>query len=129
MENVEITVDDKYDITKQFSSQLQIDEIWYTLLVTNVQAEDFTKYYCVGTNRYEDGETTIILFETMNPPEGSICLNDTVLGEYTVSETNSSTAGLAETTTGILEETTDSTTKILEVEIKSNVKVPSYLLV
>ncbi|XP_061163807.1 lachesin-like [Saccostrea echinata] len=61
----EITDDDKYDITKQFSSQLQNDEFWYTLLVKNVQAKDYTKYYCVGTNRYGDGETTIILFETM----------------------------------------------------------------
>ncbi|XP_061164486.1 lachesin-like [Saccostrea echinata] len=58
----EITDDDKYDITKQFSSQLQNDEFWYTLLVKNVQAKDYTNYYCVGNNRYGVGETVIILY-------------------------------------------------------------------
>lgn len=53
---------DKYDINKQFSSLLQNDEFWYTLLVKNVQATDYTNYYCVGTNKYGDGETTISLF-------------------------------------------------------------------
>lgn len=59
---IEIDDDDKYDITKQFSSQLQNDEFWYTLLVKNVQATDYTNYYCVGTNKYGDGEITIALF-------------------------------------------------------------------
>ena len=54
--------DDKYDITKQFSSQLQNDEFWYTLLVKNVQAKDYTNYFCEGTNKYGSGDATIALF-------------------------------------------------------------------
>nr|XP_034301034.1 lachesin isoform X1 [Crassostrea gigas] len=69
---IEIDDDDKYDITKQFSSQLQNDEFWYTLLVKNVQAKDYTNYHCVGTNKYGDGEITIALFETMEC-QGSNC--------------------------------------------------------
>jgi hypothetical protein len=59
---IDIQDDDKYDITKQFSSQLQNDEFWYTLLVKNVQAKDYTKYFCVGNNRFGSGETNIVLF-------------------------------------------------------------------
>ncbi|XP_034301030.2 neural cell adhesion molecule 1 isoform X4 [Magallana gigas] len=69
---IEIDDDDKYDTTKQFSSQLQNDEFWYTLLVKNVQATDYTNYYCVGTNKYGDGETTISLFETRQC-QGLLC--------------------------------------------------------
>ncbi|XP_056010568.1 lachesin-like isoform X2 [Ostrea edulis] len=69
---IDIQDDDKYDITKQFSSQLQNDEFWYTLLVKNVQAKDYTKYFCVGNNRYGSGETNIVLFETMEC-QGSNC--------------------------------------------------------
>lgn len=58
----EIDDDDKYDITKQFSSLLQNYEFLYTLLVKYVQATDYTNYYCVGTNEYGEGKTTIVLF-------------------------------------------------------------------
>ncbi|XP_048748898.2 lachesin-like isoform X2 [Ostrea edulis] len=61
---IDIQDDDKYDITQQFSSQLQNDEFWYTLLVKNVQAKDYTKYFCVGNNSYGSGETTIRLYES-----------------------------------------------------------------
>ncbi|XP_065932772.1 lachesin-like [Magallana gigas] len=71
---IEIDDDDKYDITKQFSSQLQYDEFWYALLVKNVEAKDYTNYHCVGTNKYGDGETTISLFETMQC-QGLHCSN------------------------------------------------------
>ncbi|KAK3082874.1 hypothetical protein FSP39_007695 [Pinctada imbricata] len=57
--------DDKYDINKQFSSQLQSDETWYTLLVKNVLANDYTRYRCIGDNRYGSAYTEIVLFETM----------------------------------------------------------------
>lgn len=63
---IEIDDDDKYDITKQFSNQLQNDEFWYTLLVKNVEAKDYTNYHCVGSNKYGDGETTISLFGKHN---------------------------------------------------------------
>ncbi|XP_062597478.1 hemicentin-1-like [Saccostrea cucullata] len=82
---IEIQDDDKYDITKDFSI-LQSDEFWSTLLVKNVQAIDYTKYYCVGHNRYGNGETSITLTETMecqgpNCPSEN-CMN--ILGNSSV---------------------------------------------
>ena len=59
---IEIQDDDKYDITKQFSSQLQNEEFLYTLLVKNVKAKDYTNYFCEGTNKYGSGDATIALF-------------------------------------------------------------------
>ncbi|XP_061163812.1 lachesin-like [Saccostrea echinata] len=60
---IELKDNDKYDITKEFNI-LQNDEFWSTLHVKNVQANDYTKYYCVGHNRYGNGEASITLIET-----------------------------------------------------------------
>lgn len=59
---IEIDDDDKYDIIKQFSSQLQNDEFWYIFLVKNVQVIDYINYYCVGINKYGEGKIIIVLF-------------------------------------------------------------------
>jgi hypothetical protein len=49
---------EKYDIT----SQQHNDEIWYTLVIKNIRARDYTKYFCVGTNILGSRETSIVLF-------------------------------------------------------------------
>lgn len=71
---IKLDDDEKYDITQQFSSLLQNNEFWYTLLVKNVQAKDYTNYHCVGINKYGEGETTISLFETVYC-QGTDCLS------------------------------------------------------
>lgn len=62
-----ITDDDKYDINKQTTDNqnLKAGEQWYTLKIKNVQANDFTDYYCIGTNAKGKHESIITLFETM----------------------------------------------------------------
>ncbi|KAH3701456.1 protein amalgam-like [Dreissena polymorpha] len=57
----------KYDITKQIATTtLRFQESWYTLRIKNVEANDYTKYYCVAQNRIGRNDTTMIeLFETM----------------------------------------------------------------
>nr|AJA37893.1 I-type lectin-like protein 3 [Littorina littorea] len=62
-----INDDDKYDINKQTTDNqnLKAGEQWYTLKVKNVQANDFTDYYCIATNVNGRHESTITLFETM----------------------------------------------------------------
>lgn len=59
---IKLDDDEKYDVTQQFSSLLQDNEFWYTLLVKNVQAKDYSNYHCVGINKQGEGETTIGLF-------------------------------------------------------------------
>lgn len=64
---VPITDDDKFDINKQTTDNqnLKAGEQWYTLKVKNVQANDFTDYFCIGTNTKGKAESIISLFETM----------------------------------------------------------------
>ncbi|BFZ14002.1 hypothetical protein BsWGS_17041 [Bradybaena similaris] len=73
---------DKYDINKQTvdNQNLLAMEEWYTLKVKNVQANDYTTYYCVAVNNFGSANSTIVLFETTEcqgpncpslPPSGS----------------------------------------------------------
>ncbi|XP_076438270.1 hemicentin-1-like [Babylonia areolata] len=64
---VPITDDDKFDINKQTTDNqnLKAGEQWYTLKVKNVQANDFTDYYCIASNKKGYDESIITLFETM----------------------------------------------------------------
>lgn len=59
-----INDDDKYDIQKLQSSDLNLGETWYYLKVKNIQANDFGDYYCEGSNSQGTEFTKIILFET-----------------------------------------------------------------
>lgn len=58
---------EKYDITKLIATTtLRFQESWYVLRIKNVEANDYTKYYCVARNRIGENRDTIIqLFETM----------------------------------------------------------------
>lgn len=62
---VDIRDDDKYDLSKTFSTMIYDDQSWYTLKVKNVQANDYTEYYCMAKNPYGKNETTFRIFETM----------------------------------------------------------------
>ncbi|XP_033757832.1 lachesin-like isoform X2 [Pecten maximus] len=65
-ERYQISDGDDYSTEKLSSTENMISDTWYTLLVKNVQANDYTEYYCVATNRFGRNETTIRLFETMD---------------------------------------------------------------
>ncbi|XP_025101533.1 hemicentin-1-like [Pomacea canaliculata] len=62
----DINDDDKFSINKQTTDNqnLKAGEQWYTLKVKNVQANDFTDYYCIGTNIKGTNSSKIVLFET-----------------------------------------------------------------
>lgn len=63
---VQISDGDDYSTEKLSSSQnLASDTTWYVLTVKNVQANDYTEYYCVARNVYGTNQTIIRLFETM----------------------------------------------------------------
>ncbi|GFR63718.1 neuronal growth regulator 1 [Elysia marginata] len=69
-----INDDDKFDINKQTTDNqnLKAMEQWYSLKVKNVQANDFTAYYCRAGNRYGNHSSQIDLFETTEC-QGSNC--------------------------------------------------------
>ncbi|GFN94376.1 I-type lectin-like protein 3 [Plakobranchus ocellatus] len=69
-----ITDDDKFDINKQTTDNqnLKAMEQWYSLKVKNVQANDFTAYYCKAENQYGNHSSRIDLFETTEC-QGSNC--------------------------------------------------------
>lgn len=69
-----INDDDKFDINKQTTDNqnLKAMEQWYSLKVKNVQANDFTAYYCRAGNRYGNHSSRIDLFETTEC-QGSNC--------------------------------------------------------
>ncbi|XP_060085644.1 lachesin-like [Ylistrum balloti] len=64
-ERYQISDGDDYSTEKLSSSQNLISDMWYVLTVKNVQANDYTEYYCVATNKYGTNQTTFRLFETM----------------------------------------------------------------
>ncbi|KAL3884659.1 hypothetical protein ACJMK2_024777 [Sinanodonta woodiana] len=56
---------DKYDISKQIAtSTLRFGWSWYTLRIKNIQANDYTRYFCRASNRLGSAEASIDLFET-----------------------------------------------------------------
>ncbi|KAK0066913.1 lachesin [Biomphalaria pfeifferi] len=63
---VRITDDEKYDINKQTKDlqNLKAMESWYTLKIINVQANDYTTYYCIAENNFGRANSTVVLFET-----------------------------------------------------------------
>uniref|UniRef100_A0A0B7AC00 Ig-like domain-containing protein n=1 Tax=Arion vulgaris TaxID=1028688 RepID=A0A0B7AC00_9EUPU len=63
---VRVSDDDKFDINKQTTDNqnLMAMEEWYTLKVKNVQANDYTTYYCIAKNNFGTAYSTIVLFET-----------------------------------------------------------------
>ncbi|RUS72784.1 hypothetical protein EGW08_019444 [Elysia chlorotica] len=69
-----INDDDKFDINKQTTDNqnLKAMEQWYSLKVKNVQANDFTSYYCRAGNKYGNHSSRIDLFETTEC-QGSNC--------------------------------------------------------
>ncbi|XP_069115164.1 lachesin-like isoform X4 [Argopecten irradians] len=74
-ERYQISDGDDYSTEKLSSTENMITDIWYTLLVKNVQANDYTEYYCVATNTYGRNETTFMLFETEDC-QGPTCLSN-----------------------------------------------------
>ncbi|KAL5019582.1 hypothetical protein ScPMuIL_002474 [Solemya velum] len=68
----EVRDNEKYTISKQQSKVLKTSEFWYTLRVKNVQANDFTVYYCVAKNRIGTSMSNITLFETVEC-QGAAC--------------------------------------------------------
>ncbi|CAL1530037.1 unnamed protein product [Lymnaea stagnalis] len=63
---VRITDDDKFDINKQTTDNqnLKAMEQWYTMKIKNVQANDYTTYFCIAENNFGKSNSTIVLFET-----------------------------------------------------------------
>ncbi|XP_071111268.1 lachesin-like [Haliotis cracherodii] len=61
-----INDDDKFDFNKQTTDNqnLKAGEQWYTLKVKNVQANDYTDYFCIATNTKGASQATITMFET-----------------------------------------------------------------
>ncbi|XP_045209937.2 lachesin-like [Mercenaria mercenaria] len=64
---MQLNDDEKYEITKLIATTtLRFQEAWYVLRIKNVEANDYTKYFCVARNRIGENRQTIIeLFETM----------------------------------------------------------------
>ncbi|XP_005101359.1 lachesin [Aplysia californica] len=74
IEILAISDDDKFEVNKQTTDNqnLKAMEQWYTLKVKNVQANDYTDYYCVANNVFGSANSTIKLFETTEC-QGSNC--------------------------------------------------------
>ncbi|CAH1797231.1 unnamed protein product [Owenia fusiformis] len=74
----EINDDEKHDIQilTSHGSSLDISELWFTLTIINVQANDYGRYECEGSNVLGTDSAFIKLFETSEcqgancPPEG-----------------------------------------------------------
>ncbi|CAH1773510.1 unnamed protein product [Owenia fusiformis] len=62
----EITNDDKHDIQIMTShgSGLDINELWYTLTIINIQANDYGRYECEGRNVLGTDSAFIQIYET-----------------------------------------------------------------
>ena len=51
----------KYEITKLIATTtLRFQEAWYVLRIKNVEANDYTKYFCVARNRIGENRQTVI---------------------------------------------------------------------
>lgn len=58
---MQLNDNEKYDITKLIATTtLRFQESWYVLRIKNVEANDFTKYFCVAKNRIGTNQTTVI---------------------------------------------------------------------
>ncbi|XP_069115175.1 lachesin-like [Argopecten irradians] len=64
-ERIEITDDVNYETHKLSGSQNSLEQMWYSLLVKNVQANDYANYWCIAVNRYGSCQSKFTLFETM----------------------------------------------------------------
>lgn len=58
----QVNDDEKFTISKQHSSVLKYGEFWYTLKIINVQANDYTDYYCQGKNKFGNSQSMVNLF-------------------------------------------------------------------
>lgn len=56
--------DDKHIINQLLShgQVLSISEVWYQLIIINVQANDFGKYLCQGTNKHGTDGYEILVY-------------------------------------------------------------------
>lgn len=52
---------------------LSITEIWFQLVIVNVQADDYGTYVCEGSNRLGSNTTEVVLYET-SECQGPFCL-------------------------------------------------------
>ncbi|WAR06250.1 LACH-like protein [Mya arenaria] len=67
------------------TTTLRFQESWYTLRIKNVEANDYTKYFCIAQNRIGRNATTMItLFETMEC-QGANCPTYEGLGASAIS--------------------------------------------
>jgi hypothetical protein len=74
----EVITDDKHVVNQLLShgQQLSISEVWYQLIIINVQGNDYGHYTCQGTNKLGVGNFSIQVYETSEcqgancPPEG-----------------------------------------------------------
>jgi hypothetical protein len=58
---IQLNDNEKYEITKLIATTtLRFQEAWYVLRIKNVEANDYTKYYCVARNRIGENRHTII---------------------------------------------------------------------
>ena len=64
-EREQIQDNDKYDLNLQDDQRLKADEKWYSVLIQNVQGNDYGDYYCTGTNEFGTRSAKFTLFETM----------------------------------------------------------------
>ncbi|XP_060085640.1 lachesin-like [Ylistrum balloti] len=62
---IEITDDVNYETHKLSGIQNSLGQMWYSLLVKNVQANDYADYWCIAVNKYGSCEAKFTLFETM----------------------------------------------------------------
>ncbi|OWF47237.1 lachesin-like [Mizuhopecten yessoensis] len=56
--------DSNFETDKLSGTQNYLEEMWYTLLVKNVQANDYADYWCTADNKYGSCEAKFTLFET-----------------------------------------------------------------
>ena len=61
-EREQIQDNDKYDLNLQDDQRLKADEKWYSVLIQNVQGNDYGDYYCTGTNEFGTRSAKFTLF-------------------------------------------------------------------
>ncbi|CAC5416126.1 unnamed protein product [Mytilus coruscus] len=77
-EKDQIQDNDKYTLEQQDDQRLKADEKWYTLLIKNVQGNDYGDYYCTGKNEYGENQAKFQLVgrnSGMPRTELSICMS------------------------------------------------------
>lgn len=85
-----IVDNEKYQISQLLNhgTSLDVDQIWYTLKVLNVQANDYTNYYCEGSNSMGTTRATIRLYGECRTHtiSGKIRSNFRLYGEWTFTQ-------------------------------------------